>query len=85
MSVPRPAMLVAIVTDPFSPAFAIISASRAWFLAFNTSCGICLLFNKLSINSFVSIAIVPTSTGCPALCLLSISSTRALNLPACVV
>lgn len=31
MSVPRPAMFVAIVTDFGRPAFAMISASRAWF------------------------------------------------------
>lgn len=36
MSVPRPAMLVAIVTAPFWPASSMICASRSWFLAFNT-------------------------------------------------
>ena len=40
MSVPRPAMLVAIVTAPRRPAWATISASRSWYLAFKTWCGI---------------------------------------------
>src|SRR6266536_3330702 len=38
MSVPRPAMLVAIVMAPGCPACATISASRWWYLAFKTSC-----------------------------------------------
>src|SRR5664279_858704 len=38
MSVPRPAMLVAMVTIPFTPASATISASRACNLAFNKLC-----------------------------------------------
>ena len=38
MSVPRPAMFVAIVTAPYFPACAIISASFSWYFAFNTSC-----------------------------------------------
>ena len=65
ISVPRPAMFVAIVTDFCWPILAIISASLRWFLAFNTSCGIWACFNKLEINSDVSIAIVPINTGCP--------------------
>ena len=40
MSVPRPAMLVAMVTMPFSPAWATISASFWWSLALSTWCGI---------------------------------------------
>ena len=39
MSVPRPAMLVAMVTAPWRPAWATIAASRSWFLALSTSCG----------------------------------------------
>ena len=35
MSVPRPAMLVATVTAPSLPAWATISASFSWFLAFS--------------------------------------------------
>ena len=38
MSVPRPAMLVAIVIAAFWPAPATISASRWWYFAFSTSC-----------------------------------------------
>ena len=38
MSVPRPAMLVAIVTVPRRPACATISASCSWYFAFRTSC-----------------------------------------------
>src|SRR5258708_884798 len=38
MSVPRPAMLVAIVMEPDWPASATISASRWWNFAFSTSC-----------------------------------------------
>jgi hypothetical protein len=43
MSVPRPAMLVEIVTAPLRPACATISASRSWCFAFNTLCGHALL------------------------------------------
>ena len=67
MSVPRPAILVAIVTAPFLPASIIISASRSWFLAFNTLCGIPLRFNNCEIYSEVSTATVPNNTGCPFL------------------
>ena len=38
MSVPRPAMLVAIVTLPLRPACATISASCAWYFALSTTC-----------------------------------------------
>ncbi len=38
MSVPRPAMFVAMVTAPLRPAWATISASRLWCLALSTSC-----------------------------------------------
>ena len=84
ISVPRPAIFVAIVTDPFSPALAIISASLAWFLAFNTSCGTFSFFNFWLISSLVSTATVPTSTGCPIACLSFISFTIALNFPSFV-
>ncbi len=36
MSVPRPAMLVAMVTVFSRPAWATISASRSWYLALST-------------------------------------------------
>ncbi len=39
MSVPRPAMFVAMVTAPSRPACATISASRSWYRALSTSCG----------------------------------------------
>ena len=39
MSVPRPAMLVAMVTEPRWPARATISASRWWYFALRTLCG----------------------------------------------
>ena len=35
---PRPAMFVAIVTAPYRPAWATISASISWYLAFSTEC-----------------------------------------------
>src|SRR5882672_487264 len=38
MSVPRPALLVAMVTEPFFPGWATLSASRSWYLAFCTTC-----------------------------------------------
>jgi hypothetical protein len=37
--VPRPAMFVETVTAPLRPALAMIVASRAWFFALSTSCG----------------------------------------------
>src|SRR6201993_1131522 len=46
MSVPRPAMLVAIVTIPLRPACATISASRSWYLAFRTTCLIPFFFSN---------------------------------------
>ena len=81
ISVPRPAILVAMVTAPISPAWAIISASRAWFLAFNTSCLILFLVNILLINSLVSIAIVPIKIGWPNLWRSSTTLTIALYFP----
>ena len=65
MSVPRPAMLVATVTAPARPACAMIVASRAWFLAFSTSCGTPRRFSILDRTSDFSTLIVPTSTGWP--------------------
>ena len=65
MSVPRPAMLVAMVTIFGRPAWVTISASRACCLAFSTLCG---SFSFLSISessSEFSIEVVPTSTGWP--------------------
>ena len=65
ISVPRPAMFVAIVTALYLPACAMISASFSWYLAFNTWCGILALSNNLLNLSDLSIDTVPTRTGCP--------------------
>ena len=80
ISVPRPAMFVAIVTECFNPAFAIISASRAWFFAFKISCSIRLFLSINDSISDVSTAIVPIKIGCPSLCLCSTSLHNASNL-----
>ena len=74
---PRPAMLVAIVTAPLRPAWATISASCAWYLAFSTTC---LMPRRLSIvesRSDFSIETVPTSTGRPCCCFSRMSPTIA--------
>ena len=65
MSVPRPAMLVAMVTAPFLPAWATISASRSWFLALSTLCGTPRPLSILDSVSLFSTLTVPTSTGWP--------------------
>ena len=65
MSVPRPAMLVAIVTAPGAPACTMISASRACCFAFSTSCGNFFFLSSPESSSEFSIDVVPTSTGCP--------------------
>ena len=79
MSVPRPAMLVAMVTVPGLPASATMSASFWCNLAFST---LCLIFTRVSIrlnNSEVSTEVVPTSTGLPFFTRSSISLMTALN------
>ena len=63
MSVPLPAILVAIVTIPARPALLIISASLLCCLAFNTSCGIFSFFSNFDKYSEFSIEIVPTRHG----------------------
>ena len=80
MSVPRPAMLVATVTAPSRPAWAMIAASRAWFFAFSTSCGMPRLSRYFARISDFSTLAVPTSTGWPASCRSAMSSTTASNL-----
>ena len=65
MSVPRPAIFVAIVTIPRRPASATISASFSCCLAFSTLCFIPLLFSISLISSDFSMEIVPTRIGCP--------------------
>ncbi|MNS91308.1 hypothetical protein D3C72_1253900 [compost metagenome] len=65
MSVPRPAMLVAMVIMPGRPAWAMISASRSCCLALSTWCGRFSFFRSSSMISEFSIEVVPTSTGWP--------------------
>ena len=78
MSVPRPAMLVAMVTVPGRPASATMSASFWCSLAFSTWCGILRMFSVRLSSSEISTEVVPTSTGRPALRSFSISSMTAL-------
>ena len=63
MSVPRPAMLVAMVMTPGRPAWATISASLACCLALSTACGSFTFLSMSEINSEFSIEVVPTNTG----------------------
>ena len=65
MSVPRPAMLVATVMRPASPARAMISASRARCRALSTSCWRPRSPSSAERCSDFSIERVPTSTGRP--------------------
>ena len=78
MSVPRPAILVAMVTAHFKPAVATISASFWCSLAFNTLCSILRMVSILLNISEISTEVVPTSTGRPAATIFSISSMTAL-------
>ena len=80
MSVPLPAIFVAIVTAPNLPAWAIISASFSWNLAFKTSWAIPSSVKILESNSDFSIDTVPTRTGWFLSCLSFISLATALNL-----
>ena len=79
MSVPRPAMFVAIVTAPFWPAIATISASRAWFFAFSTSCGTWASERKRERISELSTVTVPIRIGWPRSWRAFTSATIALN------
>ena len=63
ISVPRPAMLVEIVTAPGAPAFATISASRSCCFALRTSCLILCFVSKTDTSSELSMLLVPTRTG----------------------
>ena len=79
MSVPRPAMFVAIVTAPGRPASATTSDSLLCCFAFST---LCVMPRRLSIRDSVSDTstfVVPTSTGSSILWSRSISSMIALN------
>ena len=79
MSVPRPAMFVAMVTAPLRPAWATISASRSCCLALSTLCLMPFRLNMPAIFSDFSIEMVPTSTGWPRSWHSLISSTMAAN------
>mmetsp|Transcript_1757 Transcript_1757/g.6989 ORF Transcript_1757/g.6989 Transcript_1757/m.6989 type:complete len:232 (+) Transcript_1757:1071-1766(+) len=82
MSVPRPAMLVAMVTAPRRPPCATISLSRSTFsgLALSSSCSMPISDSFLESPSLISTLVVPTSTGRPFLCMRSISTTTAFHL-----
>ena len=77
MSVPRPAMLVAIVTAPFLPAWATISASFSWNFAFSTTCSTPRRASMPLKSSLFSTLTVPTSTGWPVAWRLTTSSMMA--------
>mmetsp|Transcript_36986 Transcript_36986/g.118568 ORF Transcript_36986/g.118568 Transcript_36986/m.118568 type:complete len:325 (-) Transcript_36986:1475-2449(-) len=68
ISVPRPAMFVAMVTAPTRPAWAMISDSRCatWGLAFRTRWGIFWFVSSSEIKLESSTVVVPTRTGRPA-------------------
>ena len=87
MSVPRPAMLVEMVTDLRRPACEMISPSRCAesALALSTSC---LMPSSRSLEAKTSddsTLVVPTSTGRPSRCRLSSSSRAASDLPLTVL
>ena len=83
ISVPRPAMLVAIVTAPLRPDCATISDSRSTFsgLALSNSYGMPSSSRSSAICSERSTEVVPTSTGRPFLCMREISLRTAFHLP----
>ena len=81
ISVPLPAIFVAIVTIPNSPACEIISASFSWYLALSTWCLIPFFFNNDEMYSDFSTLAVPTRTGWPLLCASITSSTIASYFP----
>jgi hypothetical protein len=64
MSVPLPAILVAIVIAPDLPAWEIISASLSWNLAFKTLWGMFADFKREENFSDLSMLVVPIKTGC---------------------
>ena len=85
MSVPRPAMLVEMVTEPGRPAWAMMSASLAWCLALRTLCLMAALVSSRWTSSDRSTDAVPTSTGRPASTISWISAITASNLSASVL
>mmetsp|Transcript_44866 Transcript_44866/g.114706 ORF Transcript_44866/g.114706 Transcript_44866/m.114706 type:complete len:251 (-) Transcript_44866:1293-2045(-) len=86
MSVPRPAMLVAMVTAPARPLCATISDSRSTFsgLAFSSSKSMPSSRSSCPTSSLFSTLVVPTSTGRPFLCMRTISVTTDFHLPSSV-
>ena len=85
ISVPRPAMLVATVTAPNLPAWATISASFSWFLAFSRLCWMPSRASRPLSSSFFSMDTVPTSTGWPLAWQSLICWMTARYLPASVL
>ena len=79
MSVPRPAMLVEMVTPPLRPAWATISASRWWCLALRTLWGMPRFLRSEATTSLFATETVPTRMGCPLAWRRSISSQMAVN------
>ena len=67
ISTPLPDMLVVIITEPFFPALAIISASFSWFFAFRTMWLIFLLSRSFEYCSDLFILDVKIKIGCPFL------------------
>ena len=80
MSVPRPAMLVAIVTAETFPASATIWASRSCWRALSTLCGIPASSSIPLRCSDLSIDVVPTRVGWPRSCASRIASRTAASL-----
>ena len=77
MSVPRPAMLVAIVTAPSLPASATICASASCWRAFRTLWGTPSFFSISDSSSDFSMLVVPTRIGWPLAWASLIASTTA--------
>ena len=84
MSVPRPAMLVAMVTAPGRPAWAMTCDSRSCCLAFSTWCAIFALASCPEKCSELAIEVVPTSTGWPRATHSRTSSITASDFSAAV-
>ena len=85
MSVPRPAMLVAMVTVPGRPACAMMRDSASWCLAFSTWWAILSSFSMPDRYSETSIEAVPTSTGWRRSTQSPMSATMALNFSSPVI
>ena len=79
MSVPRPAMFVAMITAPVRPAWATMPDSFSWNLALRVSCAMPRRLSRVDRISDFSTLTVPTRTGRPTSCISTISSMSALN------